>query len=288
MKFRKLLLPLIAAMIFCMLSLTAAAADSPRLVDGAGLLTSWEASDLLSVLDEISERQQLDIVIVTTDSLGGKDAQAYADDFFDYNGYGFGADRDGILLLIDMGERYWAMSTSGYGITAFTDAALAYLENCFLDDLSAGRYADALGIYAAQCDELITLAKQGTPYGYDYDYGYDYGYDHGYDYDYGYTYETGFDTMSALGVSAAVGGIAALLIVLSMRSQLKSVRKQNAGAYQRAGSMQVTESRDMFLYRNVTKTVRQDNNSGGSRGGGGSSVHRSSSGRSHGGRSGRF
>lgn len=71
----------------------------PRLIDGADLLTDSEEAKLLERLDEISEKYQTDVVIVTNYSLEGKTSTAYADDFFDYNGYGFGENADGILFL---------------------------------------------------------------------------------------------------------------------------------------------------------------------------------------------
>lgn len=58
----------------------------PRLADEADLLSSEEETALLENLDEISERQQCDVVVVTVNSLEGKTAEAYADDYFDYNG----------------------------------------------------------------------------------------------------------------------------------------------------------------------------------------------------------
>ena len=103
-----------------------AAAPDPnhpvRLVDDADLLASEEEQDLLAKLNEISERQAVDVVVVTVDSLDGKTSEAFADDYFDYNGYGIGTDRDGIIFVISMGERQMAMSTRGFGIPAFTDA----------------------------------------------------------------------------------------------------------------------------------------------------------------------
>ena len=49
------------------------AADSvPRLVDKADCLTDSEEKNVLSLLDEISTRQKMDLVIVTVPSLGGK------------------------------------------------------------------------------------------------------------------------------------------------------------------------------------------------------------------------
>jgi len=55
-----------------------------------------------------------------------------------------------------------------------------------------------------------------------------------------------------------VAGIAVALIVTGiMRRKLKSVRPQrNAANYVRKGSMVLTEHRDTFLYRTVTKTPR--------------------------------
>lgn len=74
----------------------------PRLVDDADLLTDSEEQELNTELDEISEKQQCDVVVVTENSLDGKSAQDYADDFFDYNGYGYGDEDSAVLFLIGM------------------------------------------------------------------------------------------------------------------------------------------------------------------------------------------
>ena len=62
-----------------------------------------EEEELEARLDEISEREQVDVIIVTTNSLEGKTAQAYADDYFIDHGYGQGEDGDGILFLVGYG-----------------------------------------------------------------------------------------------------------------------------------------------------------------------------------------
>ena len=51
-------------------------------------------------IDEIRVRQKLDIVVLTTATLDGAKTRDYADDYFDYNSYGYGMKRDGLLLLI--------------------------------------------------------------------------------------------------------------------------------------------------------------------------------------------
>lgn len=115
----------------------AGAENRARLVDRAGLLDESGQAGLSAELDDISERQQLDVVIVTVNTLDGKTPMQYADDFYDNNGYGFGDKKDGVLLLISMGDRDWWISTTGYGITAFTDAGLEYMSEQFLPALSA-------------------------------------------------------------------------------------------------------------------------------------------------------
>ena len=77
--------------------------EDERLIDMADLLTYEEESELLETLNEISERQKMDIVLITSEDMDGySDIQEYADDLYDYCDYGYGANRDGLLLLISM------------------------------------------------------------------------------------------------------------------------------------------------------------------------------------------
>ena len=259
---KKLLLVFLLVFAFGALCLSPMCAASPRLVDNADLLNAADERELTALLDEISGRQGMDIVIVTVDSLGGKSARAFADDYYDYNGYA----ADGVLLLIAMGSRDWYISTSGYGITALTDAGIDYISERFLDDLSAGNYVSAFNAYAELCDDFISEAKTGKPY------------------DYGHMPRGAYPFMTHLIISVLIGFLIAFIATAIMRSRLKSVRsKSGATDYVKDGSFRVTKANDFFLYRTVTRRARPKNDSSG-----GSSTHRSSSGRSHGGGGGRF
>ena len=86
------------------------------------------------------QRQQFDVAVVTADTLDGKTPMAYADDFYDYNGYGFGESKDGVLLLVSMEDRDWWITTTGYGITAITDAGREYMSERFLPAMSEDVY----------------------------------------------------------------------------------------------------------------------------------------------------
>ena len=269
MNVKKHILTVLFALLLCMVVVipTFAASDLPRLVDNADLLTDSEESTLLSKLNEISERQQADVVVVTADTLGGKTPMDYADDFYDYNGYGFGADKDGVLLLVSMEDRDWWMSTTGYGITAITDAGIEYISEKFLSDLSDGDYADAFTTYAELCDDFFTQARSGQPY------------------DTGHMPKQPFNIARNLLIALIVGFVIALIATGVMKGKLKTVRFQSAASnYVKANSMNVTESRDMFLYTHVDRRAKPKDTDSSS----GSGTHTSSSGSTHGGGGGKF
>lgn len=255
-------------LLLCMTTIIPVFADNgmSRLVDDADLLTGREESSLKSKLDDISEKHQMDVVIVTVNSLDGKSPRDYADDYYEHKGYGYGAQKDGILFLVSMENRDWYITTAGYGITAITDAGLDYISNKFFPDLSDGNYADAFETYAELCDDFIEQAKTGEPY------------------DVGNLPKKTFNAVKMLIISLIMGLIVAFVVTGVMKGQLKTVRHQTgAGSYVKNGSLKVTESRDFFLYKHVDRRAKPKNN-----GSGGSSTHRSSSGRSHGGGGGKF
>jgi uncharacterized protein len=230
-------------------ALPAFAAEPPtRLVDGADLLTQSEEETVLAALDEVSAKYGNDVVVVTTDALGGKSPMAYADDFYDQNGYA----EDGILLLISMEDRDWWISTCGDCISYFSDAAIDKIGEEMLSDLSSGTYWRAFLVFANRCEYYIDGGINGFP----------------------------FPFGRNLIICLVVGFVVAFVATAAMKAQLKSVRQQNAGDYVKKGSMQLTDSGDYFMYRRVVRTALPKNDS--------SSTHSSSSGRSHGGGGGKF
>ena len=245
------------------------ASDAPdRLADNAELLTGSEQESVREKLDDVSEKYQCDVVVVTAVSLQGKTAEAYADDYFDYNGYGYGSDRSGIMLLVAINERKWAFSPRGEAIHSFTDDGLAYMEEEVLPYLSDDDYAGGFKKFASLCETFLKKAEDGTPY-----YG-----------------DNMPKTALPLEVTGAValGGIAlGFGGTAIMKGQLKSVRaKDTATDYVRQGSFQLNRQADTYLYSRVTKVPRPKDTDRG--GGGHSSTHMGSSGASHGGRSGSF
>ncbi len=242
------------------------AGSQKRLVDQANLLSDDQKKELMSLLDEISERQKCDVVIVTVKNLGGKTAEAFADDYFDYNGYGQGEDFTGLLLLLSMKERDWHISTTGYAIKAFTDAGMEYMSDKFVPKLSDGDYYEAFTDFAELCDKFLTQAKTDKPY------------------DVGNLPKEPFSWIW-IPIAIAVGLVIAFVAVSAMAGQLKSVEPDlGASNYIDKNSLNITTSQQDFIRSIVNKVERpkEEKESGGS------STHTSSSGRTHGGSGGKF
>lgn len=237
-----------------------------RVADMAELLSDSEEAALIEKLDEISIRQKMDVVVITTNDLEGFSVQDYADIMYEECKFGYGSDKDGLLLLISMQDNDWYISTCGYGITAFTDSGIDYIGEQITPDLSKGNFNAAFNKYAELCDKFITKARNGKPYN---------------------SRNLPREPLSLIWIPIAIviGFAIAKIIVGQMKSKLKTVRSQAAANnYIKNGSMNITESRDLFLYHTVTRTAKPKN-TGSS---GGSSTHRSSSGTIHGGGGGKF
>ena len=239
-----------------------------RLLDAADLLSDSEESDLLVKLNQVSEKHRSNIVILTANSHTGP-IQDYADDYFDYNGFQADYDGAGVLFMLSMEDREWAISTSGSGIEAFTDYGQEVMTDEMLPYLSSGDYYTAFCIEVA--DNYYTLYEQGTPF------------------DRGYKDRSGKTLLSGGLICVLIGFILALIPIFVMKSDLQSVHHLvSASGYQSHAGLNMTRHTDTYL-RSTTSRTRKPENDGGSRsGGGGSSVHISSSGSSHGGSHGHF
>jgi len=223
----------------------------PLVVDQANIIPDDIENALIERCDTIAEEYKMEVAIVTVSDLGGLTAQAYADDFYDFNGYGYGKNDDGILFVYKPGkedEREYAFTTHGKGISVFFDGILEGMLEDMKNALIGENYESAFNVYLDRAEEQL---KPGV-------------------------------SIICLFVLALVGAVVGLIITGSMTAKNKTVVAQNqAKVYTRQGSMNVTGAQDVFAYSfiNTTPKATQNNNS---------STHTSSSGRTHGGTSGKF
>ena len=239
----KRIFSVIFALLLCLsLTVSVSAAQMPRLMDAADLLTDYEEAELLRRLDDLSQELQADIVIVTLESCGGYSADAVAEACYDEYGFGIGPDRDGVLLLLSMAERDWRILCNGFAATAITPGERDSIGDDIVDELSAGEYMEAFMEFSSLCRYEIEGERTGFP----------------------------FNFGLSLIVSLAIGFVVAFIATGVMRSKLKSVRSQSgAREYTKPGSMKLTRSSDLFLYRTLDRRRKPQQTAPGSRGGGG-------------------
>ena len=225
--------------------LTTSESTLPLVVDNADLLTDDEENKLTSKLNTITEEHNANVVVLTVTDLEGKSPEAYADDYYDYNGY---KESDGGVLVLfkpgEDGERKLHITTHGTAIKELSDSTIGDILYEMKDLLVAEDYYNAFNLYADRCDEALKPASVPLVW---------------------------------IPICLVIGFVLSLIISKIVASSLRPVRKQqNATNYVRKGSMIVTNGQDVFMYRNISKTeISRDDDD--------TSTHTSSSGETHGG-----
>ena len=182
-------------------------------------------------------------------------AQSEADDIYDSYEYGVGENYDGILYFVCETTHEYAFSTCGRATEIFNDDGLEYIDEAMLPYLKKGDYYQAGMVYADKCAELMGMAANGEPY------------------------------KKKINILYVIAGIILIPLAAAFAFMTRKLTKMNtavmqpgAANYMKPGSMNMDFSRDIFLYSTVSKREKPKE----------SSTHTSSSGRTHGGRSGSF
>ncbi len=286
---KKLLAILLSLLLLASLPLSVTAADYSdeyyRITDSADLLTDEQEAALEDLSQDLRDTYHMDIAILTLESLDGYTPQEFADDFYDYCGYGCGEDYSGALFLLSMEERDWYISTSGDCIYALTDFGIQYSAAQAVSHFSNGYYFLGFQSWLLTLPEYFDAFEAGDPI--DGWADYEDGAYHGEAEDYVY-YEDYEPLTPSYLISLIVGVIAGGITLLILRRSMNTKRPQrSAVSYLVPRSFKMNTVQDLFLYSQVSKRAKPKNNGGGGSGGG-SSVHTSSSGRSHGGGGGKF
>lgn len=218
-----------------------------KLYDNGGLLAEEDAYSLETRLEEIAYEYSQDVIVYTTDDLGGYEVEDYSEMLV--SELNAGINGSGIIYVVAMNERK-------YDIYAFGQMKDEIMIKSIRDDLAEelrpyltdGEYYTAFMGYADKVSEEI--------------------------YD---VYENGPHTPPSYAVPIGVGcGIViAIVTVLSMKSRMNTLRtKPMANDYLRKGGFSLDRSRDIFLYTSIVRTARPSNSDSG---GGSDSGHSSGS-----------
>ncbi len=194
-----------------------AAATGDFVWDNGDVLTTQEEQQLQSTILSIVRQYDFQPIILTVWSLDGRTAQSYAEDYFLSSGYGAGENKNGILFLISMEYRDWAIVTHGDTRDVVTDSDIDDIADRILPDLSAGRYYDAFDGFL---QGVVSQYK---------------------------SYENRWVTH--LLIALAIGAVAAGIAIFVMRRGMNTVRRQSgAGQYLENGSFDLYRCHDFFLF----------------------------------------
>mgnify|MGYP004527261475 FL=1 len=244
----------------CMMAALSAAAlaDSAQYVmDDYGLLTDDEWSALEARAAALSEQYECGIYAIIVDDYsyyGSGSSEQVAERIYKDSGLGHinGDDTDGIVLLLSMDARDWALYAHGVTAeSAFNKTAQSRLSERFLSDFGNDDWAGGVDSYITACGDFLQKLADYEANGGDLS---DYE-----DYD-----EPGI-TVGVVIICALVSCLVALIVCLIMKGKMRSVRHGvEAGAYV-SGGLNLTDGFDNYTHTTETRRrIERNNDSGGS------------------------
>lgn len=238
------------------------AAKMKYVVDAADLLTYDQWEELEAYAAEVSENYDCGVYVLTLDdylNYGSGSVYEVTTQIYhnQENDFGMGDGRDGIMLLLSMEERDWAMFVYGdKAAYAFDGYGQKMLEGVFLDNFKENDWYGGFSDYLNTCKEYLEKAEAGKHV----------------------RKGPGLYIVISIGISVLI----ALLICFSQKQKMKTVHKKiQAGEYVAAGGVKLWDSFDRFTHTTETRRKIEDNS-------GSSGNSRSESGGGGSGRSGKF
>lgn len=233
MKYRKWSIFAVLLLLIAALSLSVHASEYAFVHDEVGLLDVYQVAHLDEMATDISERYDCGVYIVTMWDYTqyGSTVRDAAENYFLANGFGISDDDNGVLLLLSMTGRDYALIAHGsIGNAAFTDYGKDVLSETFLDDFQYDDWPGGLEGYVEKCDDLLYAASIGTPV------------------DVEEESSLGFAIVMSLLISAVIAGIACGIMAISMKTARIST---HADDYSQ--NVQITGRHDQFITRTVVR-----------------------------------
>ena len=271
---------------------TGAVSGQPRVFDQTGLFSETEIIQLEEKIAQCRKSTKMDVVIVSAYADGERSAEEYADDYYDYGGFGVGKKASGVLLLYYMdgpgqpgGECY--ISTAGTMINMLTDERIESILDDVYGDLGNRDFAGATEHFL---EDVKAYVKEGVESG-----------QYTYDRDTGEIVRYHSIRLYEVAIAMVIAGILAGSVCLDIKKRyamkqssrevsnsLQAYRADCAFHFSVAGDKMVNKYvRSVPIPRNTSSGSGGRGHSGSSSAGR-STIHTSSSGSSHGGGGRRF
>lgn len=224
--------------------------------DHSHMLTDTQRAELEAQAKEISLRHHCGVYVAFVDDFteygGGNDVYKTTYQLYHANELGMGENRDGIIILLSMDERNYAMFVYGKNAEyAFNKYGQEQLENAFLGYFGDNDWYGGASHYLDTCDEYLTLAEEGDPV----------------------RKNTLPMYLIVVAASCAISGFICLMLKWKMQTVHKKVE---ADEYVAAGGLTLTKQYDRYTHTTETRTkISSDSDSSSSgtsscSGGGGS------------------
>lgn len=232
--------------------------DMKYIFDNSDLLTFDEWEKLEARAADISQRHGCGVYVAFVDDFTeygyGNDVYKTTYQLYHVNELGMGENRDGIIILLSMADRDYAMFVYGENAEkAFDKYGQEQLEDTFLGYFGDNDWYNGVSSYLDTCDEYLTLAEEGNPV----------------------RKNTLPMYIIVVVASCAISGF----ICLMLKQRMQTVHKKaEANEYVADGGLQLTEQYDRYTH--TTETRRKVNNDSDSSGGTSSCSGGGGSGRS--------
>ena len=250
---------LLLVFLFCLvLCVSAAAAEQTGaqlsyVTDSAGLLSENEKMMLEKMAESVSKKYGVGVYIVTVEDYRDFHSEGvYKATYTIYHQYtmGEGPNRDGIMLLLSMDNRTWAMFCYGSRCEyTFNSYGQEKLEKVFLDNFGENDWYGGFEDYVKECSVYLEKASAGNPV----------------------RASLFIPILIVIGLSLLV---AAVIVTVIWQKMDNVSKKATANAYVSVG-LQLTEQSDRFTHKTTSsRKIERSSSDGGSSssesGGGGS------------------
>ncbi len=235
----KKLLRILALLVLLVGMAVSASAASALVLDQADLLRPQEEKALQQSLDQVNQKYQVRLAVVTVKNTGNVKTGEFANGMLDK--IKDSRLKGNMVLLLSMKDRDWYISTDNGMRKMITDkAGIKALSGKFLPALKKNNYPEAFGQFAKGTDELLAYyQKEGKPY----------------------DPANAFNPL-ALAIGAAVALGIGFLVRRVLIGQMNNVMPAlEAGVYLDRDSFQLEENADNYLYMTVHRKPKKSRES---------------------------
>lgn len=220
--------------------------------DEAGILSEEEVQTLDEEAQRIAEETQCALYIITLDDftqyIETDDIEEAARQLYFGMELGYGEDKSGMLLMMSMADRHYALYAYGYGNTAFTDYGKEYIADDFCGPFGDDDWYGGFQTYLSTGESMILDAQAGTP--------------------------IDVDSIPVSGAAKVMGVVACILlgfliafIVQSiLKHQMKSVAEGTEADAFVSGGLKLTDQYDHYTHTTQSRVYdpkESDSDSGG-------------------------